>query len=168
MGTAWRPKNSPPTYNGPTRLRIGLAQSKNVMAVRVLQNVGLDETIDFLTRFGFKKKDLPRAEPLALGAGSLTPLEVAQGLCGLCQRWLLRRSRTSLNVLKIHTATWCTRPTRAVVCNTNASSNKGLQAVKAATAPANPATEMTLPSAKKIAGDDCLTGNSTALTMPSR
>ena len=79
MGTAWRPKNSPPTYNGPTRLRIGLAQSKNVMAVRVLQNVGLDETIDFLTRFGFKKKDLPRAEPLALGAGSLTPLEVAQG-----------------------------------------------------------------------------------------
>ncbi|MCQ1056791.1 penicillin-binding protein 1A [Photobacterium sp. DNB23_23_1] len=79
MGTSWRPKNSPPTYNGPTRLRIGLAQSKNVMAVRVLQNVGLDETIDFLTRFGFKKKDLPRAEPLALGAGSLTPLEVAQG-----------------------------------------------------------------------------------------
>ncbi|AJR07268.1 penicillin-sensitive transpeptidase [Photobacterium gaetbulicola] len=79
MGTAWRPKNSPPTYNGPTRLRIGLAQSKNVMAVRVLQNVGLDETIDFLTRFGFKKQDLPRAEPLALGAGSLTPLEVAQG-----------------------------------------------------------------------------------------
>ncbi|KLV07492.1 penicillin-sensitive transpeptidase [Photobacterium aquae] len=79
MGTAWRPKNSPPTYNGPTRLRQGLAQSKNVMAVRVLQSVGLDETINYLTRFGFKKKDLPRAEPLALGAGSLTPLEVAQG-----------------------------------------------------------------------------------------
>ncbi|MGF1724564.1 penicillin-binding protein 1A [Photobacterium nomapromontoriensis] len=79
MGTAWRPKNSPPTYNGPTRLRLGLAQSKNVMAVRVLQDVGLDETINYLTRFGFKKKDLPRAEPLALGAGSLTPIEMAQG-----------------------------------------------------------------------------------------
>ncbi|MGF1680979.1 penicillin-binding protein 1A [Photobacterium minamisatsumaniensis] len=79
MGTAWRPKNSPPTYNGPTRLRIGLAQSKNVMAVRVLQNVGLDETINYLTRFGFKRKDLPRAEAIALGAGSLTPLEMAQG-----------------------------------------------------------------------------------------
>lgn len=49
MGTAWRPKNSPPTYNGPTRLRLGLAQSKNVMAVRVLQNVGLDDTISYLT-----------------------------------------------------------------------------------------------------------------------
>ncbi len=79
MGIAWRPKNSPATYDGPTRSRIGLAQSKNVMAVRVLQRVGLDETIDYLTRFGFKREDLPRAEALALGAGSLTPLEVAQG-----------------------------------------------------------------------------------------
>lgn len=79
MGTAWRPKNSPPTYNGPTRLRLGLAQSKNVMAVRVLQSVGLDQTISYLTRFGFKRKDLPRAEAIALGAGSLTPLEMAQG-----------------------------------------------------------------------------------------
>ncbi|MCG6282616.1 penicillin-binding transpeptidase domain-containing protein, partial [Vibrio diabolicus] len=43
QGTAWRPKNSPPTYAGPTRVRIGLAQSKNVMAVRVLREVGLDD-----------------------------------------------------------------------------------------------------------------------------
>lgn len=79
QGTAWRPKNSPPTYSGPTRARIGLAQSKNVMAVRVLRRVGLDETIDFLTRFGFKNDELPRSETLALGAGSLTPMEMAQG-----------------------------------------------------------------------------------------
>lgn len=79
QGTAWRPKNSPPTYDGPTRVRLGLAQSKNVMAVRVLRRVGLDETINFLTRFGFKSNDLPRAEALALGAGNLTPMEMAQG-----------------------------------------------------------------------------------------
>ena len=79
QGTAWRPKNSPPTYNGPTRLRIGLAQSKNVMAVRVLRSVGLDQTISFLTRFGFKRDEIPRAEAIALGAGSLTPVEMAQG-----------------------------------------------------------------------------------------
>ncbi|WP_281545071.1 PBP1A family penicillin-binding protein [Grimontia sp. SpTr1] len=79
QGTAWRPKNSPPTYIGPTRARIGLATSKNVMAVRVLRKVGLDETIDFLTRFGFKHEELPRSETLALGAGSLTPMQVAQG-----------------------------------------------------------------------------------------
>lgn len=79
MGTAWRPKNSPPVYDGWTRLRRGLAQSKNVMAVRVLQDVGLDDAISYLTRFGFKRKDLPRAEAIALGAGSLTPLEMVQG-----------------------------------------------------------------------------------------
>lgn len=79
QGTAWRPKNSPPTYMGPTRLRIGLAQSKNVMAVRVLRQVGLNNAIDYLTRFGFKKEELPLSETIALGAGSLTPVEMAQG-----------------------------------------------------------------------------------------
>ncbi len=79
QGVAWRPKNSPPRYAGPTRARLGLAQSKNVMAVRVLRRVGLDDTLDYLTRFGFKRDDLPRAEAIALGAGSLTPVEMAQG-----------------------------------------------------------------------------------------
>ncbi len=80
QGTAWRPKNSPPTYGGPTRLRIGLAQSKNVMAVRVLRAVGLDKTRDYLTRFGFDKSRLPRSETIALGAGSLSPVKMAQGI----------------------------------------------------------------------------------------
>ncbi|WP_162062342.1 penicillin-binding protein 1A [Vibrio taketomensis] len=79
QGTAWRPKNSPPTYVGPTRLRIGLAQSKNVMAVRVLREVGLDQTRQYLTRFGFAIDDVPRSETIALGAGSLTPMKMAQG-----------------------------------------------------------------------------------------
>ncbi|MFA0036724.1 penicillin-binding protein 1A [Vibrio chagasii] len=79
QGTAWRPKNSPPTYIGPTRLRIGLAQSKNVMAVRVLREVGLDDTRNYLTRFGFDIDEVPRSETIALGAGSLTPMKVAQG-----------------------------------------------------------------------------------------
>lgn len=79
QGTAWRPKNSPPRYVGPARLRIGLAQSKNVMAVRVLREVGLANTIDYLTRFGFDKDKLPHSETIALGAGSLTPVQMARG-----------------------------------------------------------------------------------------
>lgn len=79
QGTAWRPKNSPPTYAGPTRVRIGLAQSKNVMAVRVLREVGLDDARQYLTRFGFNLNQLPRSETIALGAGSLTPVKMAQG-----------------------------------------------------------------------------------------
>lgn len=78
-GMVWRPKNSPPTYSGPIRVRSALAQSKNVVAVRLLQDVGLDKMIDHLSSFGFMPDELPRNESLALGSASLTPLEVAVG-----------------------------------------------------------------------------------------
>ena len=76
----WRPKNSPETYNGPTRVRRGLAESKNVMAVRVMRTLGIDATIDYLTRFGFDKNNLPANESLSLGSASLTPLSVVRGM----------------------------------------------------------------------------------------
>jgi penicillin-binding protein 1A len=78
-GNVWRPKNSPEEYIGPIRMRLALAQSKNVVAVRLLQSVGVDEAVRHLTRFGFAPNDLPRNESLALGSASLTPLEVATG-----------------------------------------------------------------------------------------
>jgi penicillin-binding protein 1A len=78
-GVVWRPRNSPETYVGPIRVRLALAQSKNVIAVRLLQSIGVNNAIEHLTKFGFDKKDLPRSETLALGSASLTPLEVATG-----------------------------------------------------------------------------------------
>lgn len=79
QGAAWRPKNSPPIYNGPTRLRLGLSQSKNVMSVKLIQKLGIRNTIDHLTQFGFQKDELPVGESLALGSASVTPLEAATG-----------------------------------------------------------------------------------------
>lgn len=78
-GVVWRPKNSPPTYQGPIRVRLALAQSKNVIAVRLLREVGLDNIISHLSSFGFAPDELPRDESLALGSASLTPLEVVTG-----------------------------------------------------------------------------------------
>ena len=78
-GVVWRPKNSPETYVGPLRVRLALAQSKNVIAVRLLKSIGVPETIKHLSTFGFNAADLPRNESLALGSASLTPLEVATG-----------------------------------------------------------------------------------------
>ncbi|MFD2165494.1 penicillin-binding protein 1A [Thalassotalea euphylliae] len=78
-GVVWRPKNSPPTYNGPIRVRRALAESKNVVAVRLLRAVGLDNVINHLSSFGFAPDELPRDESIALGSASLTPLEVATG-----------------------------------------------------------------------------------------
>lgn len=76
-GTAWRPKNSPPVYAGPLRLRVALAQSKNVVSVRLLRELGIDAAIDHLSLFGFSPDELPRNETLALGSAALTPLQVA-------------------------------------------------------------------------------------------
>ncbi len=78
-GGVWRPRNSPETYVGPIRVSRALAQSKNVIAVRLLQNIGVSQTIQHLSSFGFNTNDLPRSETLALGSASLTPLEVATG-----------------------------------------------------------------------------------------
>ncbi|MCW8865144.1 MAG: penicillin-binding protein 1A [Colwellia sp.] len=78
-GQVWRPKNSPPTYVGPIRVRLALAQSKNVIAVRLLKSIGLDAAVDYLSNFGFAPDELPHNESLALGSASLTPLEVVTG-----------------------------------------------------------------------------------------
>ncbi len=78
-GVVWRPKNSPEIYVGPIRMRLALAQSKNVVAVRLLKSIGVDKTIDHLSSFGFAPDELPRNESLALGSASLTPLELVTG-----------------------------------------------------------------------------------------
>ncbi|TRX58177.1 penicillin-binding protein 1A [Thalassomonas sp. M1454] len=78
-GFAWRPKNSPAIYEGPLRVRTGLAKSKNVMSVRLLRGIGIKPLIDHLASFGFDKAALPRNEALALGSASLTPQQVVTG-----------------------------------------------------------------------------------------
>ncbi len=78
-GTVWRPKNSPPQYSGEVRVKRALAQSKNVVAVRLFREVGMDNVIPHIASFGFPLEDLPRNESLALGSAALTPLEVVTG-----------------------------------------------------------------------------------------
>uniref|UniRef100_UPI0036D7D9F6 peptidoglycan glycosyltransferase/peptidoglycan DD-transpeptidase MrcA n=1 Tax=Photorhabdus sp. RM322S TaxID=3342825 RepID=UPI0036D7D9F6 len=78
-GTDWRPKNSPPTYAGPIRLRQGLGQSKNVVMVRAMRAMGVDYAADYLQRFGFPAQNIVRTESLALGSPSFTPMQMVRG-----------------------------------------------------------------------------------------
>jgi len=78
-GSVWRPKNSPAKYDGPIRVRLALAQSKNVVAVRLFRQVGKSNVMDHLQSFGFARDELPNNETLALGSASFTPLEIATG-----------------------------------------------------------------------------------------
>lgn len=72
----WRPHNDNNTFNGPTRLREALAKSRNLVSIRLLDDIGIDYAITFVTRFGFDKKQLPHALSLALGSLSVSPLEL--------------------------------------------------------------------------------------------
>lgn len=80
LGVAWRPKNSPPVYDGPTRIRVALAKSKNVVSVRLLKGIGINNAIDHLEKFGIPKDELPKNDSLALGSASLTPMQVAASM----------------------------------------------------------------------------------------
>ena len=79
-GVAWRPQNSPAEYDGPIRMRVALGKSKNVVSVRLLRGVGLDNAIEHLTRFGLDKADIHRDETVSLGSSSHTPLEIVRGM----------------------------------------------------------------------------------------
>lgn len=78
-GADWRPKNSPPTYAGPIRLRQGLGESKNVVMVRAMRAMGVDYAAEYLQRFGFPAENIIHTESLALGAASFTPMQVVRG-----------------------------------------------------------------------------------------
>ena len=69
----WEPKNYDGKFEGPMRLRQGLAKSKNLVSIRVLQAIGPRYAQDWATRFGFEADKHPAFLTMALGAGSVTP-----------------------------------------------------------------------------------------------
>jgi len=74
---AWTPHNFDNTFEGPIRLRQALTKSKNMVSIRVLQAIGPSYAQDYITRFGFAAKDHPAYLTMALGAGSVTPWQMA-------------------------------------------------------------------------------------------
>lgn len=77
-GSSWEPHNFDGKYEGPMRLRTALTKSKNMVSIRVLNSIGVEYAQDYITRFGFSAKDHPAYLTMALGAGSVTPWQMAQ------------------------------------------------------------------------------------------
>ena len=77
--SAWEPKNYDGKFEGPMRLRTALAKSKNMVSIRILQAIGPQYAQDYITRFGFDAEQHPPYLTMALGAGSVTPLQMARG-----------------------------------------------------------------------------------------
>ena len=76
---SWRPNNDNMKFNGPTRLREGLYRSRNLVSIRILRQIGINTTINYLKQLGFKESALSRDLSLSLGNASMTPLELASG-----------------------------------------------------------------------------------------
>jgi len=76
-GQPWEPKNYDGKFEGPMSMRRGLAKSKNMVSIRILQTVGAQNAQDWATRFGFDADKHPAYLTMALGAGSVTPMQMA-------------------------------------------------------------------------------------------
>jgi penicillin-binding protein 1A len=76
-GQAWEPKNYDGKYEGPMSMRRGLTKSKNMISIRILHKIGAKYGQEYATRFGFDAERNPPYLTLALGAGAVTPLQMA-------------------------------------------------------------------------------------------
>jgi penicillin-binding protein 1A len=76
-GQAWEPKNYDGKYEGPMTMRKGLTKSKNMISIRILHKIGAKYGQEYATRFGFEAEKNPPYLTLALGAGAVTPLQMA-------------------------------------------------------------------------------------------
>jgi penicillin-binding protein 1A len=75
----WKPENFGGRYYGLVRLRNALAESMNAASIRVMQQVGVGQTVDHVRRFGFDDTAVPQNLSLALGAGGVAPLDLVSG-----------------------------------------------------------------------------------------
>lgn len=76
---AWEPKNYDGQFSGPMRLRTALTKSKNMVSIRVIEQIGTRYAQDYISKFGFSRKDHPAYLTMALGAGAATPWGMANG-----------------------------------------------------------------------------------------
>ncbi|MBT8048837.1 MAG: penicillin-binding protein 1A [Xanthomonadales bacterium] len=75
----WKPQNFSEKFYGPTRLREAMVNSRNLVSIRLLRDIGIDYARDYTERFGFDRSEMPANLSMALGSASLTPLSMARG-----------------------------------------------------------------------------------------
>ncbi|NTY35730.1 penicillin-binding protein 1A [Burkholderia diffusa] len=76
-GQPWEPKNYGGGFEGPMSMRTALQRSRNLVSIRILNHIGTKYAQQYITRFGFDAERHPANQPMALGAGQVTPLQMA-------------------------------------------------------------------------------------------
>ncbi len=75
----WKPQNYSEKFFGPTRLREAMVESRNLVSIRLLREIGISYAIGHISSFGFDPAELPGNLSMALGSASLTPLSLVRG-----------------------------------------------------------------------------------------
>jgi penicillin-binding protein 1A len=83
LENVWRPKNSSGKFYGPTRLRVALTNSRNLVSIRILRDIGIKYIINYAEKFGFDTSKIPQSLSLALGSGSVSPWEMSRAYSAL-------------------------------------------------------------------------------------
>ncbi len=78
LESAWRPQNYTGEFYGPLSLRDALTKSVNIVSIKLLRELGIENAHNYLENFGFKKSRLPSDLSLALGSGNFSPAEMAR------------------------------------------------------------------------------------------
>ena len=78
LESIWRPENYTGKFYGPTSIRDALIKSINIVSIKLLRELGISNTRDYIQNFGFKKSRLPQDLSLALGSGNFSPLEMVR------------------------------------------------------------------------------------------
>tara|TARA_R110002072_G_scaffold162069_1_gene313803 strand:- start:12407 stop:14857 length:2451 start_codon:yes stop_codon:yes gene_type:complete len=75
----WRPENYSRKSYGPTRLKVALTHSRNLVSIRLLHAIGVPFALEHIQKFGFDINQLPHNLSLSLGSAEITPWELARG-----------------------------------------------------------------------------------------
>ena len=78
LESVWRPQNYTGKFYGPTSIRDALIRSINIVSIKLLREIGISKSHDFIQNFGFEKSRLPSDLSLALGSGNFSPAEMAR------------------------------------------------------------------------------------------
>ena len=118
LETAWRPQNSSGQFYGPTRLREALYRSRNLVSIRLLRDLGIQSTIDYLDQLGIPTQNMQKDLSLSLGSGLLTPMDLARGFAVIAnggydvQPYFIKRI-TDVNGEELYTAP------KTILCDTD-------------------------------------------------
>jgi penicillin-binding protein 1A len=75
----WKPQNYSEKFFGPTRLREAMVNSRNLVSIRLLREIGIPYASEYISAFGFDRSELPGNLSMALGSASLVPVSITRG-----------------------------------------------------------------------------------------